>query len=102
VLGDFSWPEGLWKGLEEMRKNEKAKIKMKSKYGFGRKENKDKLKFPVGYEDPESENRKRLMTKGIIYEVKLLDWIEREDIDGDKVFIKTWIKKPNRHEYERP
>lgn len=37
-LGDISWPEGLWKGIEEMRKNEKAKIKIKKKYGFGRKE----------------------------------------------------------------
>ena len=36
-LGDISWPEGLWKGIEEMRKNEKAKIKIQKKYGFGRK-----------------------------------------------------------------
>lgn len=86
-----------------MRKNEKAKIKIiKPKHGFGRKEEADKLRFPAGYEDPESENRKRLVSKGIIYEVKLLDWIEREDIDGDKAFIKTWIKKPARQEYERP
>ena len=55
-----------------MRKNETAKIKIKKKYGFGRKENVDKLKFPQGYEDENSEERKRLMTKGIIYEVKLL------------------------------
>ncbi len=31
------------------------------------------------------------MTKGIIYEVKLLDWIERVDIEGDGNFIKKTI-----------
>ena len=40
-LGDISWPEGLWKGLQEMRQGEKAKIKIKKKYGFGRKEKVD-------------------------------------------------------------
>ena len=38
-LGDIAWPEGLWKGIEHMRKNECAKIRIKKKkYGFGRKE----------------------------------------------------------------
>jgi len=27
-LGDISWPEGLWRGLQHMRKNEKSKIRM--------------------------------------------------------------------------
>ncbi len=52
-----------------MRKGETSKIKIKKKYGFGRKENVDKLKFPAGYEEEGSENRKRLMTKGLIYEI---------------------------------
>lgn len=42
------------------------------------------------------------MKKGVVYEVKLLDWIEREDIDGDKIFIKQWIAKPTLKEYEKP
>ena len=34
-----------------MRKNEKAKIRIKKKkYAFGRKENVEKLKFPQGHE----------------------------------------------------
>lgn len=28
TLGDISWPEGLWKGIEEMRKGETSKIKI--------------------------------------------------------------------------
>lgn len=100
-LGDISWPEGLWKGIQEMRKGEKAKIKIKKKYGFGRKENVDKLKVPPGYEE-EGENRTRLMTKGIIYEVKLIDWIERIDIEANGNFLKTFITKPISKEWERP
>jgi hypothetical protein len=48
------------------------------------------------------ENKDRLMTKGIIYEVKLLDWIERVDIEADGNFIKSWIVKPLKREYEKP
>lgn len=50
ALGDVSWPEGLWLGIEKMRKNEVAKIKIKKKHGFGRKHQVEKLKFPKGYE----------------------------------------------------
>ncbi len=53
-LGDIKWPEGLWKGIEKMRKNEVAKIRIKKKkYGYGRKLLTDKLAFPKGYEMPE-------------------------------------------------
>lgn len=50
-----------------MRKGETSKIIIKTKYGFGRKENVDKLKFPVGYEVEGSPERTRLLTKTIVY-----------------------------------
>lgn len=100
-LGDIAWPEGLWKGLQEMRKSEKAKIKIKKKYGFGRKLNTEALRFPVGYEEIDSEKRKRLISKGIIYEVQLVDWVERIDIEGEGNFLKTFIVKPVLKEWER-
>jgi FKBP-type peptidyl-prolyl cis-trans isomerase 2 len=54
-LGDITWPEGLWKGIEHMRKGESAKIRIKKKkYGFGRKEQQDKLRVPKGFERPEA------------------------------------------------
>lgn len=87
VLGDSSWPEGLWNGIEHMRKNEKAKIKIQKKHAFGRKENAEKLRFPTGYE-VEGEKRERLLKKGVIYEVKLIDWIERVDLESDGNFLK--------------
>ena len=27
-IGDISWVEGLWKGMQHMRKNERAKIRI--------------------------------------------------------------------------
>ena len=42
------------------------------------------------------------MKKGIIYEVKLLDWIERVDIEADGNFLKTFIQKAEKKEYEKP
>ena len=83
-----------------MRKNEKAKIKIKKLYGFGRKENVDKLRFPPEYE--EEEKRLKLMSKGIIYEVKLLDWVERVDIEANGLFMKTFKTKALKREYEHP
>lgn len=84
-----------------MRQGEIAKIKIKRKYGFGRKENVDKLRFPVGYQE-EGENRTRLMTKSIIYEVELVDFIERVDIEANGNLLKTFVTKPQSREWERP
>lgn len=85
-----------------MRKNEKAKIKIKKKYGFGRKEQVDKLRFPQGYEEEGSDSRNRLISKGIIYEVQLLDWIERMDLEADGNFLKTTLVKGPKKEWEKP
>ncbi len=84
-----------------MRKGEVAKIKIKKKYGFGRKLNTEALKFPPGYDELGSDKHKRLTTKGIIYEVKLVDWIERTDIEGDGNFLKTVVSKAQSKEWER-
>ncbi len=56
---------------------------------------------PTGYEE-EGDKRTRLMTKGIIYEVKLLDWVERVDIEADGNFLKTFINKPPKKHWEMP
>jgi hypothetical protein len=48
------------------------------------------------------ERRQRLMSKGIIYEVKLLDWIERVDIDANGNFLKTTIVHAAKKEWEKP
>jgi hypothetical protein len=98
-LGDISWPEGLWKGIERMRKNEVAKIRIKKKkYGFGRKLQVEKLRFPSGFQE-EGDARTRLLSKGVIYEVHLLDWTDRADIDGDGSFLKTIVTPAAPKEY---
>ena len=99
-IGNLAWPEGLSKGIEKMRKNESAKIRIKKKmYGYGRKENIDKLIFPPGLDEA---LRQRLVTKGLIYEVKLLDWVDRADIDGKGNFLKTVVKAAPKKEWELP
>jgi FKBP-type peptidyl-prolyl cis-trans isomerase 2 len=106
VMGEIAWPEGLWKGLEKMRKGEKAKVKIQKKYSFGRKELREKLIWPKGFEPPEennaSENHTRLLEKGVIYEVELVDWTERVDVNGDSVFIKEIISKSAKKSYMKP
>lgn len=42
------------------------------------------------------------MTKGIIYEVKLLDWIERQDLEADGNLLKTILVTAPKGEYENP
>jgi hypothetical protein len=101
-LGDIAWPEGLWKGIERMRLNESAKIRIKKKkYGFGRKQQVDKLRFPPGFEQ-EGEGRTRLLTKGVIYEVKLLGWTERTDLEANGNFLKAILTPAVKKEWEKP
>ena len=54
-----------------------------------RKQNREVMILPPGFEDQEGEKYKKLMSKGLIYEVKLLDWTERVDLEADGNFIKT-------------
>jgi hypothetical protein len=38
----------------------------------------------------------------VIYEVKLHDWIDRTDIDGDGNFVKTILNEAPKKEWEKP
>ena len=58
-----------------MREGEKAKIKSKKKYAFGRPGEVDKLIFPSGYKT--GEGREKITSKGVIYEVELVKFIPR-------------------------
>ena len=53
TIGDISWPEGLWRGLQYMRKNERAKIRVQKKFAFGRPGEVECLRFPRGYSTDE-------------------------------------------------
>jgi len=55
----------LWRGIQDMRKGEKAKIRMKKKFAFGRPGEVDKLRFPKGFSTSEEdkERRGKLLTK---------------------------------------
>lgn len=58
--------------------------------------------YPDGFSDPDSDNYKKLRSKGVIYEVTLKDWIAREDIDGTGKMMKTIIKKGLKGDRRKP
>ena len=72
-MGDVKLAEGLWRGLVEMRLGEKAKIKIKKKFAFGRPGEVEKLDFP--FEFRSGERREKLLSKNVIYEVELLQFV---------------------------
>ena len=89
-IGDISWPEGLWKGMQNMRKNERAKIRIQKKHAFGRIGEIDKLRFPNGFssDEKDAERRTKLTTKAVIYEVTMLDWVARMDMEANGLMYK--------------
>jgi hypothetical protein len=96
-LGDVKLAEGLWRGIMEMRLDEKAKIKIKKKFAFGRPGEVEKLDFPPEFKS--GERREKLVSKNVIYEVELLQFVQRVDIEGfGKVFKQVEIK-PDRYEH---
>ena len=99
-LGDNSWPDGLQTGTEKMRKGEIAKIRMKKKHGFGRALRVEELRFPQKYS--EGEARERLLKETLIYEVELVDYQERQDIEGNGMFYKYYETKAHKNEWETP
>mmetsp|Transcript_40013 Transcript_40013/g.52390 ORF Transcript_40013/g.52390 Transcript_40013/m.52390 type:complete len:116 (+) Transcript_40013:457-804(+) len=87
-----------------MRRNERAKIRVQKKHAFGRCGEVDKLRFPKGYSESEqdAERRAKLTSKAVIYEVTLLDWVERFDMEANGLMWKQMRVKPPKKEYELP
>jgi hypothetical protein len=87
-----------------MRKNEHAKIRIKKKHAFGRIGEIDKLRFPPGYslEEKDSERRAKITSKAVIYEVTMLDWVERMDMEANGLMYKEVFKTALKKEYELP
>jgi hypothetical protein len=104
-VGDLAYPEGLSKTLYHIRINETAKIWIKKKMAFGRKNDVERYRWPAGFEDPESEQGKKIRSKGVIYEVKLNSIVERKNLDGENSaphYLKTMIRKYQSSEWETP
>lgn len=99
ILNDKQWPEGLRMGIGKMRKGEIAKIKIKKSYHFSTTIDPEKLRIPKGWE--EGDKLKRLQTKGIIYEIELIDWKIRDDITNDGQLVK-FVQKRSKASMEKP
>jgi len=98
-LGDHSTPDGLQTGVEKMRKGEIAKIRVKRKHGFGRLLKVEELTFPKGY-DVDGPKRDRLINETIIYEVELVDFQVRQDIEANGTMLKYLDVPAEKHEWE--
>ncbi len=98
TLGDERVPYGLWKSIEHMRKGERSLIMVKPKWGYARPEGQGILQYPQGWDT--KEGRTMLQKRRIYYEVKLVDWEVRHDLDGDGMIIKTIHNKGVG--YDRP
>jgi hypothetical protein len=84
-----------------MREGERAKLKIKRIYAFGRPGEVEKLVFPNAYK--EGDRRSKLTSKAVIYEVELVKFIVREDIDHNGSIFKQTITEPtNKHDVESP
>ena len=83
-----------------MRKGEKAKIRIKKDYGYGAAYEVEKLRFPKDYAEEGSENRKRLETEQIIFEVELLEVVERIETSFDSGIYKYPIVKPSGSQFK--
>ena len=101
-IGSMQWPEGLWRGLQYMRKNERSKIRIQKKFAFGRPGEVDKLRFPPGFSDSEddADRRAKLLSKAVIYEVTMLDWIERTDMEANSLIHKQYVEEASKKEFE--
>ena len=85
-----------------MRKGEVSKIRIKKKHGFGRPLRVEVLRFPTGWGEEGSEKRKRLTGETIIYEVEMVDFIPRTDIEANGNFYKYIEEVPDKSEWETP
>jgi len=81
----------------EMRLGEKAKIKIKKKFAFGRPGEVEKLDFPFAFSS--GERREKLVSKNVIYEVELLQFVQRLDIEGFGKVFKQVETKPDKYEH---
>ena len=86
-LGDPTRIDGLHVGLGSMVKGEKAKLTIKSHYAF--RTDKKELKIPEKYES----NKEVVKKRRVIYEVELIDFVPRVDVNRDRQIIKTIEKE---------
>ena len=66
-LGDPKVPVGLWRAIEHMRKGERARVMIKSEYGFGHRETAGAVEYPEGW--CEGEKKRQLQTRRTFYEI---------------------------------
>jgi hypothetical protein len=87
-----------------MRKGETSKIRIKKKFAFGRPGEVEALRMPHGYSElpADAERIQKLKTKQVIYEVTLIDFVVRQDMEANGKYYKQVWKKARKNEFELP
>ena len=62
------------------------------------------MRFPPGFslEEQDAECRAKITSKAVIYEVTLLDYTERMDMEANTMFYKQSLNKAKKSEFEMP
>jgi hypothetical protein len=60
------------------------------------------LKFPKGYSDDPEKIKQRLISESVVYDVELVDFIERIDLEANGNFFKYFEIKPENKEWQCP
>ena len=98
TLGDPKIPHGLWRAIEHMRKGERARVMVKAAYGYGHQDTAGTVEFPEGW--TEGAKRRALRTRRTFYEIRLISWVVRHDLLGEKSLLKTIHERGDG--YDRP
>lgn len=64
---------------------------IKPKWAYGRLEQKGLIHYPQGWDTPEQ--IEVISKRRVYYELKLIDWAIRHDLDGDGLLIKTILNR---------
>jgi len=62
------------------------------------------MRFPPGFslDEKDAEGRAKITSKAVIYEVTLLDYTERMDMEANMMLYKQTLTKANKREFELP
>ena len=87
-----------------MRKGERSILRITKKFAFGRPGEVDKLRFPAGFSlsDVDKDRREKITTKNVIYDVTLIDWVHRMDLEANALVHKEFVTEAPKKEYELP
>jgi hypothetical protein len=81
-------PVGIIKALLYMRKGESSRIIVQPKYGFRKILNLDEY-----FDNIKDEHKEKIKTSTLVYEIKLINFVQIYDISGNKTMMKYILRR---------